>query len=95
MLEKDEIFYFNDECFLASNILKNHLTNTLTMVSPDWSLPFELMYDASDWALGAILGKCRYNHFQHIYYASKTMTSVQEKYTTIEKRVVGCSFRYR
>ncbi|GJW60788.1 reverse transcriptase domain-containing protein [Tanacetum coccineum] len=55
LLEKDTPFEFNDECHKAFNSLKEKLTCTPVIVSPKWNLPFELMCDASDFAVGAIL----------------------------------------
>nr|GEW51612.1 reverse transcriptase domain-containing protein [Tanacetum cinerariifolium] len=40
----------------------------------DWDMPFELMCDASDFAIGAVLGQHQDKHFRPIHYASKTMT---------------------
>ncbi|GKA15453.1 reverse transcriptase domain-containing protein [Tanacetum coccineum] len=57
LLEKDTPFEFNDECHKAFNSLKEKLTCTLVIVSPNWNLPFELMCDASDFAVGAVLGQ--------------------------------------
>ncbi|GJT92519.1 reverse transcriptase domain-containing protein [Tanacetum coccineum] len=57
LLEKDTPFKFNDECHKAFNSLKEKLTCTPVIVSPNWNLPFELMCDASDFAVGAILGQ--------------------------------------
>ncbi|GJV95354.1 reverse transcriptase domain-containing protein [Tanacetum coccineum] len=53
LLEKDSVFDFNEECPQAFESLKEKLTNAPIMVSPDWSQPFELMCDASDFAVGA------------------------------------------
>ncbi|GJY06482.1 reverse transcriptase domain-containing protein [Tanacetum coccineum] len=47
------------------------------LIAPDWDLPFELMCDASDFAIGAVLGQRKNKHFQPIHYASKTMTEAQ------------------
>jgi hypothetical protein len=53
----------------------------------DWSLLFEIMCDASDYAMGAVLGQ-RVNKLPHfIYYASKTMMDAQVNY---RERVVSC-----
>ncbi|GJZ63145.1 integrase, catalytic region, zinc finger, CCHC-type containing protein [Tanacetum coccineum] len=57
------------------------------MVAPTWELPFVLMCDASDYALGVVLGQRHENHFQLVYYASKTLTDAQENYTTTEKEL--------
>nr|GEZ00142.1 reverse transcriptase domain-containing protein [Tanacetum cinerariifolium] len=57
LLEKDSVFNFDEECNKAFETLKEKLTNAPIMVSPNWSLPFKLMCDASDFALGAVLGQ--------------------------------------
>ncbi|GJS49035.1 reverse transcriptase domain-containing protein [Tanacetum coccineum] len=56
LLEKDTPFEFNDECQKAFELLKEKLTCAPVIVSPNWNLPFELMCDASDFAVGAVLG---------------------------------------
>ncbi|GJZ72409.1 reverse transcriptase domain-containing protein [Tanacetum coccineum] len=55
LLEKDTPFEFNDECQKAFKILKEKLTCAPVIVSPNWNLPCELMCDASDFAVGAVL----------------------------------------
>ncbi|GJU27532.1 reverse transcriptase domain-containing protein [Tanacetum coccineum] len=83
LLEKETLFIFLKECIEVFNILKKKLTEDLILVAPDWDLPFEIMCDASDYAVGAVLGQCKTKHFQPIHYASKTMTDAQAHYTTI------------
>ena len=56
---------------------------------PDWSLPFEIMCDASDYAIGAVLGQSKDKMFTAIYYISKTLISPQENYTTTEKEFLA------
>nr|GEW03030.1 reverse transcriptase domain-containing protein [Tanacetum cinerariifolium] len=51
--------------------------------------PFELMYDVSDFAVGAVLGQRIEKHFRPIHYASKTMTEAESNYTTIEKKMLA------
>ncbi|GJU41891.1 reverse transcriptase domain-containing protein [Tanacetum coccineum] len=46
-------FNFSEECILAFDTLKRELTQAPIMIKPDWSLPFEIMCDASDYAAGA------------------------------------------
>ncbi|GJS05466.1 reverse transcriptase domain-containing protein, partial [Tanacetum coccineum] len=50
LLEKDSVFNFDEKCNKAFETLKEKLTNAPIMVSPNWSLPFELVCDASDFA---------------------------------------------
>ncbi|GJR48194.1 reverse transcriptase domain-containing protein [Tanacetum coccineum] len=57
LLEKETPFIFSKECIEAFNILKKKLTEAPILVAPDWDLPFEIMCDASDYAVGAVLGQ--------------------------------------
>ncbi|GJS04095.1 reverse transcriptase domain-containing protein [Tanacetum coccineum] len=61
--------------FIAFETLKMKLTQAPILVAPDWDLPFEIMCDASDFAVGAVLGQRKTKHFQPIHYASKTINS--------------------
>ncbi|GJT57664.1 reverse transcriptase domain-containing protein [Tanacetum coccineum] len=61
---------------------------------PDWDLPFELMCDASDFAIGAVLGQRKNKHFQPIHYASKTMNEAQTHYTTTEKELLAVVYAF-
>ena len=57
LLAKDIPFEFDDACLKSFNILKKALISALIIQPPDLSLPFEIMCDASDYAVGAILDK--------------------------------------
>ncbi|GKA46904.1 reverse transcriptase domain-containing protein [Tanacetum coccineum] len=57
------------DCIDAFETLKKKLTEAPILVVPDWNLPFELMCDASDFAIGAVLGQRKMKHFQPIHYA--------------------------
>ncbi|GJU37277.1 reverse transcriptase domain-containing protein [Tanacetum coccineum] len=57
LLMKDAKFDFSVDYVEAFETLKKELTKALIMVKPDWSLPFELMCDASDYAVGVVLGQ--------------------------------------
>nr|XP_027068449.1 uncharacterized protein LOC113693886 [Coffea arabica] len=71
LLAKDVPFHFNDECLLAFNRLKKELVSAPIIASPNWSLPFELMCDASDFAVGTVFGQKHDKRLHVIYYASK------------------------
>ncbi|KAJ0513385.1 putative nucleotidyltransferase, Ribonuclease H [Helianthus annuus] len=92
LLEKDRPFVFDAECTRAFELLKERLVTAPILVAPDWSLPFEVMCDASDSAVGAVLGQRREKHFHPIYYASKTLNDAQENYTTTEKELLAVVF---
>jgi hypothetical protein len=92
LLAKDTKFEWTDKCMTAFNTLKKLLTSAPIMTAPDWSLPFELMCDASDFALGAILGQI-INKVPHaIYYASRTLNDAQLNYSTTEKELLAVIF---
>ncbi|GJZ07844.1 reverse transcriptase domain-containing protein [Tanacetum coccineum] len=87
-------FIFSKECVESFNILKKNLTEAPILVTPDWDLPIEIMYDASDYAVGAALGQRKTKHFQLIHYASKTMTDAQAHYTTTEKELLAVVYAF-
>ncbi|XP_048229080.1 uncharacterized protein LOC125369851 [Ricinus communis] len=60
LLVKNAPFVFYDACLSAFELLKKLLTTTPIMASPDWGLPFELMCNANDYAVGAVLGQRSY-----------------------------------
>nr|GFA50103.1 reverse transcriptase domain-containing protein [Tanacetum cinerariifolium] len=84
-LKKEISFVFSKDCVDAFKTLKKKLIEASILVVPDWNLPFELMCDASDFAIGAVLGQRKTKHFQPIHYASKTTTEAQICYTMTEK----------
>ncbi|GKF08309.1 reverse transcriptase domain-containing protein [Tanacetum coccineum] len=94
LLMKDAKFDFSDDCKKASNILKEKLTTTPIIISPDWNVPFELMCDASDFAVGAVLGQRIDEKFKPVYYANKTLNNAQEHYTTTEKELLAVVFSF-
>ncbi|GJX87364.1 reverse transcriptase domain-containing protein [Tanacetum coccineum] len=94
LLEKETPFFFSKECIESFNTLKRKLTEAPILIAPDWDLPFELMCDASDFAIGAVLGQRKNKHFQLIYYASKTMTEAQAHYTTTEKELLAVVYAF-
>ncbi|GJS72341.1 reverse transcriptase domain-containing protein [Tanacetum coccineum] len=66
LLEKETPFFFSEECIESFNTLKRKLTEAPILIAPDWDLPFELMCDASDFAIGAVLGQRKNKYFQPI-----------------------------
>jgi len=68
-------------------LLKERLMTTAIVIAPDWEKPFELMCDASDYIVGAVLGQWKNNVFHTIYYASRKLNDAQLNYTTTEKEL--------
>ena len=77
--------FFDDDCLEAFETLKKALTTAPIVQPPDWNLPFEIMCDASDYAVGAILGQRVDKKLNVIHYASKTLDSAQRNYATTKK----------
>ena len=72
--------------------MKNALVTVPIIQPPDWNLPFEIMCDASDHAVGAILGQRVDKKLNVIYYASKTLDAAQRNYATTEKEFLAVIF---
>ncbi|CAN6570891.1 unnamed protein product [Malus baccata var. baccata] len=92
LLQKDVTFDFNEECEKAFKHLKEMLTSAPIIRPPDWSIPFELMCDASNYALGAVLGQRKDKQPHVIYYASQTLNDAQLNYSTTEKELLAVVF---
>nr|GFB35732.1 reverse transcriptase domain-containing protein [Tanacetum cinerariifolium]GFB35750.1 reverse transcriptase domain-containing protein [Tanacetum cinerariifolium]GFB35898.1 reverse transcriptase domain-containing protein [Tanacetum cinerariifolium] len=95
LLEKDTPFIFSRECVKAIQTLKRKLTEAPFLIAPDWDMPFKLMCDASDFAIGAVLGQCQDKHFRPIHYDSKTMTEAESNYTTTEKEMLAVVYAFK
>ena len=89
LLSKEAQFSFDKACLEAFTILKDKLTEAPILQSPDWTSPFEIMCDASDYAIGAVLGQRVNKKPVAIYYASKTFSEAQLNYTTTEKELLA------
>ncbi|GJV45076.1 reverse transcriptase domain-containing protein [Tanacetum coccineum] len=101
LLEKNTPFIFSENCILAFQTLKKKLTEALPIplfplkfLPPNWDQPFEIMCDASDYAIGAVLGQRVEKHFRPIHYASKTMTEAETNYTTTEKEMLAVVYAF-
>ncbi|GJV95180.1 reverse transcriptase domain-containing protein [Tanacetum coccineum] len=95
LLEKETPFIFSKECIEAFETLKMKLTQAPILVAPDWDLPFEIMCDASDFAVGAVLGQRKTKHFQPIHYArQKPNDEAQAHYTTTEKELLAVVYAF-
>nr|GEX75972.1 retrovirus-related Pol polyprotein from transposon 17.6 [Tanacetum cinerariifolium] len=79
----------------AFRTLKEKLTKAPIRIAPNWDQPFELMCDASDFAVGAVLGQRVEKHFRPIHYVSKTMTQAESNYTTTEKEMLAVVYAFK
>ena len=92
LLEKDTKFYFDESCQNSFEEIKSRLVEAPIMEKPDWNREFEIMCDASDFEMGAVLGQKAEKVFKAIYYASKTFNEAQENYSTTEKEMLAIVF---
>nr|GEY50097.1 reverse transcriptase domain-containing protein [Tanacetum cinerariifolium] len=83
------------ECVEAFQTIKRKLTEARILIAPDWDMPFELMCDASDFAIGAVLGQRQDKHFRPIHYASKTLIKAESNYTTTEKEMLAVVYAFK
>src|SRR4051812_3291918 len=84
--------FFDDDCKEALETLKKALTTAPIVQPPDCNLPFEIMCDASDFAVGAVLGHRIDKKLNVIHYASKTLDAAQRNYATTEKEYLAVVF---
>nr|GFA23189.1 putative reverse transcriptase domain-containing protein [Tanacetum cinerariifolium] len=94
LLEKNSPFIFSNECAQAFRTLKDKLTEAPILIALNWDQPFELMCDASDYAIGAVLGQRIEKHFWPIHYASKTMNQAKANYITTEKEMLAVVYAF-
>ena len=92
LLEKDTKFNFDESCHNSFEEIKSILVEAPIMAKPDWNREFEIMCDASDFAMGAVLGKKAEKVFKVIYYACKTFIEAWENYSTTEKEMLEIVF---
>nr|GEW07889.1 hypothetical protein [Tanacetum cinerariifolium] len=69
-------------------------TEAPILIAPNWDQHFELMCDASDFVVGAVLGQQIKKHFRSIHYASKTMTEAESYYTITEKEMLAVVYAF-
>nr|GFA42121.1 reverse transcriptase domain-containing protein [Tanacetum cinerariifolium] len=79
----------------AFRTLKHKLTEAPILIAPNWDQPFELICDASDYDVGAVLGQRIEKHFRPIHYASKTMNQAEANYTTTKKEMLAVVYAFK
>ena len=82
LLSKDADFVISDDALPKAPVLQ----------APNWSLPFELLCDASDFVVGVVLGQRIEKKPVAIYYASKTLVDAQVNYSTTHKELLAIVF---
>lgn len=88
-LKKDRKINFTDQYIQTFETCKNILTNEPILQYPDFSKPFNLTTDASNFAIGAILSQGPIGSDKPICFASRTLTTSEINYSTIEKELLA------
>nr|GFA56483.1 reverse transcriptase domain-containing protein [Tanacetum cinerariifolium] len=91
---KEYSVYFLQRLHQSFPNVKEKLTEAPILIALNWDLPFELMCDARDFAIGAVLGQRHEKHFKPIHYASKTMTDAESNYTTTKKEMLAVVYAF-
>ncbi|KAG7559429.1 Integrase catalytic core [Arabidopsis thaliana x Arabidopsis arenosa] len=94
LLCKETEFTFDEECLTAFKLIKEALVTAPIVQALNWDYPFEIMCDASYYAIGAILGQRIDKKLHVIYYASRTMDAAQVRYATTEKELLAAVFAF-
>jgi hypothetical protein len=94
LLQKGVAFDFDEKCLAAFRTLKSALVSASIIQPSDWSQPFEIMCDASDYVVGAVLGQRKEERVHAVYYASKTLSEAQLNYATMEKELLAVVFAF-
>ncbi|XP_073138941.1 uncharacterized protein [Henckelia pumila] len=92
LLQKDVTFEFDEPCKASFEKLKDSLISAPIIQPSDWSKPFEIMCDFSNYVVGEVLGQ-KYGKASHaIYYASRILNDAQRNYSTTEKELLAVVF---
>ncbi|XP_042062279.1 uncharacterized protein LOC121806312 [Salvia splendens] len=94
LLQNDVDFNFDEACQEAFQLLKERFVSAPIIRAPDWNYPFELMCDASDYAVGAVLSQRIEGKNYVIFYASKTLNQAQKNYDTTEKEMLAVVYSF-
>ncbi|XP_016454675.2 uncharacterized protein LOC107778863 [Nicotiana tabacum] len=87
-------FVFSNDWKLAFEELKKRLVTAPIIIAPNWEQPFELMCDAGDYAIGAVLGQRKDKLMHPIYYANRMLSGAQLNYTVTEKEMLAVVFSF-
>ncbi|XP_049878826.1 uncharacterized protein LOC126375782 [Pectinophora gossypiella] len=89
LTRKNEPWNWSDEQQKAFDELKKKLTSAPVLVQADYSKPFVIRTDASDYALGAVLTQGDGIEEHPIEYSSRLLTSAERKYSTTEREALA------
>nr|GEW52838.1 reverse transcriptase domain-containing protein [Tanacetum cinerariifolium] len=80
--------------FVGAASFRTFKTEAPIFIAPNWDQPFELMCDASDFAVGVVLRQRVEKHVRPIHYANKTMTQAESNYMTTKKEMLAAVYAF-
>ena len=86
---KDVNFIWDDSFQNSLDNVKLKLSDTPILRGPNWTLPFHISTDASDSALGVVLGQKEGQQHYAIYFINKNLTPVELNYTVTDKEFLA------
>jgi hypothetical protein len=86
---KDVDFVWNEQCQIAFETLKGKLSVAPVLRGPNWTLPFHISIDASDTAIGGVLGQKEDQQSYAIYFVSKNLSPPKLNYTITKKELLA------
>jgi hypothetical protein len=89
LLHKDVPYSFDKTCVQAYEKLRDALITAPIIQPPKWDEPFEIMCDASNYAVGAVLGQRADKKLNMIFYASRSLDEDQVHLATTEKELLA------
>ncbi|CAK9832810.1 Retrovirus-related Pol polyprotein from transposon 17.6 [Anthophora retusa] len=89
LLRKDAKFEWTLAQDKAFEALRTALCTEPVLCYPDFTKPFHITTDASNYAIGAILSQGEINRDQPIAYASRLLHGAELNYATIEKECLA------
>ncbi|CAK1589486.1 unnamed protein product [Parnassius mnemosyne] len=92
LLKRDTTFHWSQEQQIAFDVLKEKLITAPLLQYPDFSQPFIVTTDASNYAVGAILSQGPVGKDKPIAYASRTLNRPEGNYSTTEKELLAILF---
>jgi hypothetical protein len=82
-------FVWTEQCQTAFETLKAKLSVASILREPNWTLPFHISIDASNTAIGGVLGKKEDQHSYAIYFIRKNLSPTKLNYTVTEKELLA------
>lgn len=90
LLQKGSLYKWNERCQVAFDTLKEKLTSAPVLKYPNFSKPFTIHTDASNFAIGAVLTQKDEKGLEHpVVYASRTLNKAERNYATIDRECLA------